>query len=252
MGRATVKAIAAQENVRLAAAVDTVLVGEDAGDVAGIGKIRVNIARDLGTALDRSRADVMVDFTNPSVVMDNVRAALSRAVNCVVGTTGLGEDDLAEIEELCERHDTAAIVSPNFSLGANLMMRFAQEAAKHFEFAEILELHHEGKKDAPSGTALKTAAMMAEGRGGPLREVPTEVTKLAGARGGESDGVAIHSVRLPGLVAHQEIIFGGLGETLTIRHDSLTHESFMPGVLLAAHEVRKRKGLILSLDDLLK
>lgn len=252
MGRAAVKAIAAQEDVRLAAAVDVVLVGEDAGDVAGIGKIRVGVTRDLGAALDRARPHVMVDFTNPRVVMDNVRTALQRSVNCVVGTTGLGESDLAEIQELCAKHQTAAIVSPNFSLGANLMMHFAQEAARHFEFAEITELHHGGKKDAPSGTALKTAKMMSEGRGGPLRAIPTEITKLEGVRGGRSQGIPIHSVRLPGLMAHQEVIFGGLGETLTIRHDSLSHESFMPGVLLAVRQVGKQQGLVLGLDSLLK
>jgi len=252
MGRATVKAIAAQDDLRLAAAVDLVGLGEDAGDLAGVGASGVEVSGDLAAALDQARPDVMVDFTSPRVVMGNVRTALERSVNCVVGTTGLSETDLAEIAELCQKHQAAALVSPNFSLGANLMMRFAQEAAKHFECAEIVELHHDGKKDAPSGTALKTAQLMSEGRGTPWRAVPTEITKLEGVRGGQSQGVTIHSVRLPGLVAHQEVIFGGLGETLTIRHDSLTHESFTPGVLMAVREVVKRQGLTVGLDSLLK
>jgi 4-hydroxy-tetrahydrodipicolinate reductase len=170
--------------------------------------------------------DVMVDFTQPAVVFENARACLAAGVHAVIGTTGLSEDQLAEIRRLAAVGPANAIVAPNFAVGAVLMMRFAAEASRHMPKAEIIELHHDRKLDAPSGTALRTAGLMAG-------EVP------------------IHSVRLPGLVAHQEVILGGVGETLTIRHDSLSRESFMPGVLLAVREVGRRPGLTVGLEPLL-
>jgi 4-hydroxy-tetrahydrodipicolinate reductase len=168
----------------------------------------------------------MVDFTIPDTVFGNVTAALRAGVHCVVGTTGLTDVQLAEIRELAESGPANALIAPNFAVGAVLMMRFAAEASKHMRKAEIIELHHDRKLDAPSGTALRTAGLM------------------------EGDP-PIHSVRLPGLVAHQEVILGGHDETLTIRHDSLSRESFMPGVVLAVRAVAGRPGLTLGLEPLL-
>ena len=178
------------------------------------------------SALLEAKAEVAVDFTTPDVVKDNVRFCLENGIHAVVGTTGLDQAALSEIETWATRGEANAFVAPNFALGAVLMMRFATEAAHHYERAEIIERHHDKKLDAPSGTALRTAGLMG-------REVP------------------IHSVRLPGSVAHQEVIFGGPGETLTIRHDSLDRASFMPGVILAVKKVGGRPGLTVGLEHLL-
>jgi 4-hydroxy-tetrahydrodipicolinate reductase len=183
--------------------------------------------------------------------MRNVRAAFKHHASPVVGTTGLSAEDLLEIRDLCAATGTGAVVASNFALGAVLLMHFARIGARYFDHAEIIELHHDQKADAPSGTALATARLMREAHGGDLAAASTSKQTLAGARGGELGGVHIHSVRLPGLVAHQEVIFGGLGQTLTIRHDSISRESFIPGVLLAIREVVKRQDLVNGLADLL-
>lgn len=188
------------------------------------------------TALAQANPLALVDFTVPESAMPNIRAALAARVVPIVGTTGLSPTDVAEVRALCREHATGALIAPNFAIGAILMMRFAQEAAKYLPDAEIIEMHHERKLDAPSGTAAKTAEMIAEGR---AEAAPTALPadafeKLPGARGAKGVGdVPIHSVRLPGFVASQMVIFGGLGQTLTLRHDSLDRTSFMPGVLLA-------------------
>ena len=246
-----IRAVAEQPDMVLAGAVDIVHTQEDAGTIAGVGQLGVPIEAGLEAALASRQPDVMVDFTQPAAVMGNVRCALARAVRCVVGTTGLSDEDLAEIRRLSEAHGVSAIVAPNFSLGAALMMRCAQLAAQHFDSAEIVELHHDQKKDAPSGTALRTAELMAAARGRPFDAAPTEHTKLDGARGGQRDGLAIHSIRLPGLLAHQSVVFGGVGETLTIRHDSISADSFMRGVLLAIRKSEELKGLVHGLELLL-
>ncbi|MFQ6097039.1 MAG: 4-hydroxy-tetrahydrodipicolinate reductase [Armatimonadota bacterium] len=251
MGRTTVSALHAQDDIIVVGAVDLADIGEDAGALAGVGDIGVPITASLRDALAESRPDVMVDFTSPAAVMNNLRTALPGGTACVVGTTGLTQEDLDELEKLCGAHGTTVIVAPNFSLGANLMMHFAATAAKYLDHAEIVELHHEGKKDAPSGTALLTAHMMAQAHGEAMSVIPTEHVKLDGTRGGDQDGVRIHAVRLPGLLAHQVVIFGGLGETLTIRHDTIGRESFMPGLLLAVRKTREVRGLTYGLTSLL-
>ena len=200
---------------------------------------QIDVGDDLSAILAQSRAQAVVDFTIPEAAMPNIETALSLEVVPIVGTTGLGPSEIARVRDLCRRHKTGAIVAPNFALGAVLMMRFCQEAAKYLPDAEIIEMHHERKLDAPSGTAAKTAEMIALGRGeAQAAQLPAEAfEKIPGARGGKGMGdVPVHSVRLPGFVASQMVIFGGLGQTLTIRHDSLDRKSFMPGVLLAVRQ----------------
>ncbi|HEY3022115.1 MAG TPA: 4-hydroxy-tetrahydrodipicolinate reductase, partial [Actinomycetota bacterium] len=210
----------------------------------------VPISDELDRLLE-AEVEVAVDFTHPEVVMDDIRWCIEHGIHLVVGTTGLEEDELDEIRKLIEDEggEPNVIVAPNFALGAVLMQRFAAEAARFFPAAEIIELHHDGKADAPSGTALSTARRLVEERGGEYRGPSME--SIEGVRGGEVDGVRVHSVRLPGLVAHQEVILGGQGQTLTIRHDSTDRSSFMPGVLMAIRAVSTRPGLTVGLEPLL-
>ena len=253
MGREVVKAVALHEKMRLVAGVDVVQVGEDVGIIAGIGELGIKVRDDLKGALLESGAKVAVEFTHPSATFENAKTCIECGVAPVVGTTGWTEQMLKELSKLCERHNVPAVVAPNFAIGAVLMMKFAAEAAKHFDHAEIIELHHDRKVDAPSGTALRTAEMMLQARGRPFKQpsVAEPEISLPEVRGGLKDGLRIHSVRLPGLVAHQEVIFGGQGQVLTIRHDSLGRESFMPGVLLAIEKVLSLSGLTYGLENLL-
>jgi 4-hydroxy-tetrahydrodipicolinate reductase len=196
-------------------------------------------------------ADVVVDFTTPAAVMDNLRWCIEAGRHVVVGTTGFDEERLETLRGwLASAPGVGVVVAPNFGVGAVLMMRFAAAAAPYFDSVEIVELHHPGKIDAPSGTARRTAEVIAAARGGrPSPDATTE--ELDGARGADVAGVRVHSVRLAGLVAHQEVLLGGHGETLTLRHDSLSRESFMPGVLLAVRAVGTRPGLTYGIDGLL-
>jgi 4-hydroxy-tetrahydrodipicolinate reductase len=250
MGRLVSQAIAEDPDLALVAAVNPSFEGEHLGRMIGHPDVDVRISQELDTLL-QAETEVAVDFTTPQVVMDNIRWAIEHAMHIVVGTTGLGPTELAEIEQLIddEGHESNVVVAPNFAIGAVLLQRFAALAARHFPAAEIIELHHEGKVDAPSGTALATAERMAKAReeewAGPTAE------SLAGVRGGDFQGIRIHSVRLPGLVAHQEVIFGGLGQTLTLRHDAPQRVSYMPGVLLAIKSVITRPGLTVGLEPLL-
>ena len=207
---------------------------------------------------DRSplaKAEVVVDFTHPGVVMDNLRWCVEHGLHAVVGTTGFDEERLATLRGwLASAPGVGVLVAPNFGIAAVLMMRFAAQAARYFESVEIVELHHPNKLDAPSGTARRTAELVAAAR----REAGLDPagpdatsTALDGARGARVDGIPVHSVRLGGLVAHQEVLLGGSGETLTIRHDSLDRTSFMPGVLLAARRVAAHPGLTVGIDALL-
>ena len=199
--------------------------------------------------------DVVVDFTHPGAVMDNLHWCIGKGLNTVVGTSGFDEPRLAQVREwLAAAPQVRVLVVPNFSVGAVLMMRFASQAARFFTSAEVIELHHAGKADAPSGTAARTASLIAAARAGAGLGPPPDATVTAaeGARGTVADGVHVHSIRLAGLVAHQEVLFGGTGETLTIRHDSLDRVSFMPGVLLAIRGIASLPvGLTVGLDPLL-
>jgi 4-hydroxy-tetrahydrodipicolinate reductase len=205
------------------------------------------------TRLVDAGAQVAVDFTHPGVVLDNVLFCIEQDIAAVVGTSGFDETKLAAVRGKLAEHPGHVLIAPNFGIGAVLSMQFARQAARFFESVEVIELHHAGKVDAPSGTAVHTAALIAAARAeagaGPVPDVTT--TELPGARGAEVDGIRVHSVRLPGLVAHQEVVLGTTGETLTIRHDSFDRASFMPGVLMAVRAVRERPGLTVGLDALL-
>ena len=210
----------------------------------------VPMGKDPAALLDRVQADVVIDFTNLDWTPLVARAALDRGVRLVIGTSGLPEDWVAELEAECRQRELGAVVAANFAIGAVLMIYMAKVAGRFFDAAEIIELHHDRKIDAPSGTALATARAMLAARGKPFeRNVPEKET-LPATRAAEVDGISIHSVRLPGLVAHQEVIFGGLGQTLTIRHDTTGRASFIPGVLLATREVMQRKELVRGLEAL--
>ncbi|WP_313316925.1 4-hydroxy-tetrahydrodipicolinate reductase [Gordonia sputi] len=197
---------------------------------------------------------VVIDFTHPSVVMDNLKFLIENGIHAVVGTTGFTAERLAQVREwLSDAPDVGVLIAPNFAIGAVLSMRFAQQAARFFDSVEVIELHHPQKADAPSGTAYRTAALIAESRAqagvGPSPDATTE--ELPGARGAVVDGVRVHSVRLAGLVAHQEVLLGTQGETLTIRHDSIDRSSFAPGVLLGVRQIGTRPGLTVGLDELM-
>jgi len=250
MGREVVKAVAGAEDMALVGACDVACAGEIIGDIVGISELDVRVEVDFASMLEKSKPNVVVDFAKP-FVMDNVRLMLEHGVVPIIGTTGLSQDTLSEIASFVEKSGTGAMVIPNFAVGAVLMMKFAAEAAKYMPNVEIIELHHDKKIDAPSGTAIKTAEMIDDARkaGGVAAEKP-----LGGpdpARGDERCEVHIHSVRLPGLVAHQEVLFGGTGQLLTIRHDSIDRTSFMPGVLLAIRRAANTRGLVYGLDKIL-
>ncbi|MFI6272940.1 4-hydroxy-tetrahydrodipicolinate reductase [Micromonospora zamorensis] len=201
-----------------------------------------------------STAEVVVDFTTPDVVMDNLQWCIDQGISAVVGTTGFTEQRLEQVRGwLADKPGVGVVIAPNFGIGAVLMMQFAARAARHFESVEIIEQHHPRKLDAPSGTATHTARQIARARAeaglGPVPDATKD--EVSGARGADIDGVRVHAVRATGLVAHQEVLFGTMGETLTIRHDSYDRASFMPGVLLAVRAVRNRPGLTVGLDALL-
>ncbi len=245
MGREVVKAVSGASDMELVGLCD-VVSGESLPEAPG-----VSIQSDFGAMLTGSKPDVVVDFAKP-FSLGNARLAMENGAIPIIGTTGLTSSDLDEIRAIAERTGVGAMVIPNFAIGAVLMMKFAAQAAAYMPEVEIIELHHDKKADAPSGTSIKTAEMIDEAR----KSANAVAATPAGspddrARGDEKSSVRVHSVRLPGLVAHQEVIFGGTGQTLTIRHDSLDRTSFMPGVLLAIRNASKTQGLVYGLDKLL-
>jgi 4-hydroxy-tetrahydrodipicolinate reductase len=250
MGQEITKAIVREPGLRAVGAVEKE-VNQQYLPLTEVSEL-ILLSSDLESLLKSCDADVVVDFTNAEASMAAARVALRQKVNMVIGTSGLSEANLAEIKKLCRTNKVGAIVSPNFSLGAALLIHMSRLAARFFDHAEIIEMHHDKKADAPSATAIATARAMLETHGKPFAhpEVVREVVK--DTRGGQMDGIAIHSLRLPGFVAGQEVIFSGVGETLSLRHDSISRESFLPGVIMAIREVTKRKGLTYGLDALLK
>jgi len=247
MGREVVRAVTAADDMRVTAAVDPSSPGVTLDDGAGGG---VTTTADLDAALAGAGQRVLVDFTVPSAVEANVTRALAAGVHCVVGTTGVSEERWRSLAEGAP-DGVCLFVAPNFAVGAVLMMRFAQTAARFMPHAEIIELHHDRKLDAPSGTAMRTARLIAEARGAAPAAPGRETEVAEGARGALVDGVPVHSIRLPGLVANQEVVFGDVGQTLTLRHDTVDRTSFMPGVVLAVREIPKRSGLVIGLEELM-
>ena len=198
-----------------------------------------------------SDAQVVVDFSSAEGALAVIRTAAPRKVNVVIGSTGIQRDTLKEAETLAQDHEVGIIIAPNFAMGAVLMIHLVQEAARFFDYAELTEMHHEAKIDAPSGTALAIARAAVDGKGGAFVATQAEKGIVPGTRGGTVDGVSIHSARMPGRMAHHELVFGALGQTLTLRHDSINRESFMPGVMMAVRQVVKGPGLTVGLDKIM-
>jgi 4-hydroxy-tetrahydrodipicolinate reductase len=249
MGREVLSAVCHENGLEPVGAVDAFAQGDAIQLPDGSGS--VPLGTDIVGIIKGTRPDVAIDFTNAEWTPKLAAAALETGVRLVIGTTGLSEGFIERLRKECAERNLGAVVAPNFALGAVLMQHLSRIAARFFDYAEIIELHHEGKADAPSGTAIATAKAMAAGRGKPFVRPPMETETLPGTRGGEVDGITIHSVRLPGLVAHQEIILGGTGQTLHIRHDSVGRESFMPGVMVAVRHVMEHPGLVIGLDRLI-
>ncbi len=252
MGKEVVRKVVNDSNYLLVGACDLKNKGEDILKLLDLKGPEVIIQDDLLTGIRTTKPDVIIDFTTPGIVMDNIETGLSQGVDMIVGTTGITEVDLKEIDKLAADNKTNILIVPNFAIGAVLMMRFAVEAARYLSDVEIVELHHDQKIDAPSGTAMKTAELIASQRD-EYREGNRidEIEKLPGSRGGDKDGIRIHSLRLPGLVAHQEVIFGAEGQSLKIRHDSYNRSSFMPGVKVALEKIDKLNGLVYGLEKVL-
>lgn len=258
MGREVIKAVARSNDLMLVGAVDRDLSvrGKDAGEVAGYESLEVPIVDDLQSVLVLATQErvqgVMVDFTHPDGVYENTRSAIAYGVRPVVGTTGLKPEQIHELAEFAEKASTGCLIIPNFSIGMVLLQQAAIQASRYFDHVEIIELHHNQKADAPSGTAIKTAELLSE-LGKPFNPplVPEKET-LASARGGlTGENIRIHSVRLPGLIAHQEVIFGAPGEIYTLRHDTSDRSCYMPGVLLAIRKVTELKSLVYGLEKIL-
>lgn len=215
------------------------------------GAASIPLSTSLEQILSKCQPQVMVDFSIAEAARAAIPVAAGKGVHLVIGTTGLNEKDIEDVRILCRNNRTGAIVASNFSLGAIVMMHLSRIAARYFDYAEIIEMHHEQKVDAPSGTSISTAQGMLKARGKPFASINIKKETLPGTRGGQLDGIALHSLRLPGLMAHQEVILGSPGETLRIRHDTINRECYVPGVKKAIKEVIHREGLTIGLESLL-
>ncbi|MGB3510974.1 MAG: 4-hydroxy-tetrahydrodipicolinate reductase [Microcoleaceae cyanobacterium] len=258
MGREVVKAIANATDMTLFGAIERSqeYIGQDAGDLAGCGFLEVPIINDLqgmlAMAVQEKQPPVMVDFTHPEGVYENIRSAIAYGVKPVVGTTGLSPEQIQDLAEFSEKASIGTLIIPNFSIGMVLLQQAAIAASQYFDHVEIIELHHNQKADAPSGTAIKTAEMLSELGKSYNEPSVKETEKIEGARGClTEEGIRIHSVRLPGLIAHQEVIFGGPGQIYTLRHDTSDRSCYMPGVLLAIRKIPSITKLIYGLEKIL-
>lgn len=250
MGRSVVNTASMQSDIELVGAVDQMNVGEDIGTIATGKSNGVHVQQNLADVIADHKPQVLVDFTNLGSAMNHIAICLDNGVIPVVGASGFSEQNLGQLREAIDKANVPVLIIPNFAIGAVLMMSFSQQAAKYFPNAEIIEMHHDKKTDAPSGTAIRTAEMIAAGRSeNPKMLVQEE--KFEGARGADVARVPVHSVRLSGYIAHQMVLFGGNGETLTLRHDSIDRESFMGGVMLAVRQCFTCKGLVVGLEHIL-
>lgn len=251
MGREVIRALTPQEGFDILVAVDHNEVGNNLRDAIGPKAPDIVVEGKTGVALDRVKVDVLVDFSQSAAAATHAISAVKRGVSPVIGTTGMSEEELREITLVCTEAKVPGIYAPNFAIGAVLMMRFSHMAAKFMPDAEIIEMHHDRKEDAPSGTAMLTAERINAGRKNAPSLRHTLHQKVDGVRGGKWQDTPIHSIRLNGLVAHQMVIFGGPGETLTIRHDSMDRSSFMQGVKLCVREVSSLNGFVIGMDNVL-
>lgn len=264
MGQEVLRAVSAADDMLPVGGVDVMASAKNMPLPGGSGMIPASA--DLAAALDAphvvtlrngrpvvspSYADVVVDFSVADAAMSALRTATARGVNVVIGTTGLTEENYDEARNLASARGVGVIIAPNFAMGAVLMTHLAKVAARFFDYADLTEMHHEAKIDAPSGTALAIARAAAEGKGGAFTNVRAEKELIPATRGGDYEGISVHSARMPGRMAHHELVLGALGQTLTIRHDSINRESFMPGVTMAIREATKREGLTVGLEKIM-
>lgn len=258
MGKEVIKAVANAPDMMLVGAVERnpEVIGKDVGEVAGCGTLEIPIVDDLQSVLvlatQYKTQGVMVDFTHPDSIYENIRTAIAYGIRPVVGTTGLTSEQIKDLAEFAEKASTGVLIIPNFSIGIVLMQQAAIQAAQYFEHVEIIELHHNQKADAPSGTAIKTAEMLSDLGKSYNPQLVKETENLEGARGSIcGNNIRIHSVRLPGLIAHQEIIFGAPGQIYTLRHDTSDRTCYMPGVLLSIRKITELKTLVYGLEKIL-
>jgi len=251
MGKEVVKMVLADQELQLVAAVSPSQAGIDAGQLVGAANTGVSVVASLQEAINTATVDVMVDFTVPHLAYEHAKVAIENGVRPIMGTTGYTPEQIVELDELCKQHELGGLIAPNFSVGAILMMKFAQEAAKYMPHVEIIEYHGDQKLDAPSGTSIKTAELIAQTRQELRQGNPEEKETIEGARGGYYEGFRIHSVRLPGVFAQQEVIFGGNGQTLKIRHDSYDRAGYMPGVNHAVKKVMGYTGLVYGFEHIM-
>lgn len=252
MGKEVVKLVLQDEELELAAAVDRSTMDIDAGRLVGLEDSGVIVTSDLEAALAGSNGDVVVDFTTPQSASMNTVLAIKYGVRPVIGTTGFTPEQIVELDKQCQDQGIGGLIAPNFSIGAILLMRFAAQASKYFPHLEIIEYHGDQKLDAPSGTAVKTAEMISEVREEIRQGNPKEEETIEGARGGYYNGFRIHSVRLPGVFAQEEVIFGGFGQSLKIRHDSYERAGYMPGVKMGIQKVMGYTGLIYGFEHFIE
>lgn len=252
MGKEAVQLVMNTENYELVAVLDRKYEGMKLSEIEGFGNADVPIYTSAEICFETEKPDVLIDLTTPEVGKLHTKTALSYGIRPVVGTTGFSKEEMNDLEGFCREKELGCIIAPNFAVGAILMMKFSQMAAKYFEDIEIIELHHNQKLDAPSGTAYKTAEMIAQVREQKKQGHPNEHETLTGARGADYEGMRIHSVRLPGLVAHQQVMLGSDGQSLTIRHDSYNRGSFMSGVKLAVDTVVKLDTFVYGLENIIE
>ncbi|WP_028402722.1 4-hydroxy-tetrahydrodipicolinate reductase [Ectobacillus panaciterrae] len=250
MGQEAVRLMERTSHFQLVAAVDYKHGGKRIADLEGLPALDAPIYESLEECLQKEQADVLLDLTTPEIGKQHIHTALQHDLRSVIGTTGFTEEEIQQLTRTAEEKKVGTIIAPNFAIGAILMMKFAQTAAKYFQDVEVIELHHDQKLDAPSGTALKTVDLIRTAREPKQQGHPNETEQLQGARGAEVDGIHIHSVRLPGLIAHQEVLFGGDGQMLTIRHDSFNRASFMSGVKMSIETVMNLETLVYGLENI--
>ncbi|PAV29479.1 4-hydroxy-tetrahydrodipicolinate reductase [Virgibacillus profundi] len=251
MGSEAIQMVHNEERFELVACIDRKNNGKQMKEVNSLPDLDVPIFENPEECFENIDADIFIDLTVPNAGFENTKVALNHNIRSVVGTTGFTDEQIHELSNTAKEQGIGCIIAPNFAVGAVLMMQFAQMAAKFFPDVEIIEKHHDNKLDAPSGTAIKTAELIKETRNNKSQGHPNEREIITGARGAEYDGMRIHSMRLPGLVAHQEVVFGASGQTLTIKHDSYNRESFMEGVKLAINEVFNLSELVYGLENIL-